>query len=63
MIQSQDRYIKEVYYFDPQSAIQDIQALVNGTLTIETLRRCVKDAHKADEAEYGDEIYRTEAAI
>lgn len=60
MIESQDRYIKEVYYFDPQSAIQDIIALINGTMTLETLRKCIKGGHTADEAEYGSGIYRTQ---
>ena len=60
MIESQDRYIKEVYYFDPWSAVQDVQAILNGTMTLETLRLAVEESHAQDEEKHGSAIYRME---
>ncbi len=58
-MQTLERYIEEVYYFEPEEAIKDIIALLDGSTSLENLRQTVSDAHIADEAEHGDGMYKT----
>ena len=55
-----DRYVREVYYFDPVDAIQDILRMLQGQLDLETLKANIIQGKSVDEQAYGQDIYRKE---
>ena len=50
-------YLKEVYYFDPDDAVEDVFRLLDGTITIDQLRKEINDGKVSDEKEFGNDIY------
>ena len=51
------RYIREVYYDDPLTAVEDIIKILDGRKSIDVLRAYID---LEDEATYGDTIYKND---